>query len=266
MQMLLVGLLGLVVAVSVGMLRSEDQARTNRADVDRAAYLQDAAARLARWYDFNSATTGAQVGQIDMAQALAGAGVTPRYNLQAASSVRQTDGMVSWHVMALWLPDLVRVQGTGLDPASGVFTQGTLVSNGLPATVVHAVLNGQASQLRKFAESGRRVRLVVARLENMFAARRATDPFSYGARNWFRADACDAVQTGELPCYDTYVDLAATAAPVEAGIEAELTVNAWGLPITLSNLQGSSLVSPYSLSVRSLTPWGGVMGAIAKEP
>jgi len=265
-MLLLMGLMGLVLAVSVGLLRSEDQARANRVGAERSAYMKDASTRLARWYEYNSGATGALVGQIDMAQALAGAGVTPRYNLQSASSVRLTDGLVSWHVMALWLPEPVRVQGTGLDPATGVFTPGTLVSTGLATDLVSAILDGHASQLAAFSESSRRVRLAAARLENMFAARRAMDPFTVGEHNWFRAVDCAAVQTGELPCYDGYSDLAATTAPAEAGIETEMGVNAWGLPLTLSNLQDSSLVTPFSMSVRTLTPWGGVMGAVAKEP
>ncbi len=265
-QMLMVSLVGLVLAVSVGLLRSEDQARTNRADVERSAYMKDAAHRLARWYEYNSGATGAQVGQIDMALALAGAGITPRYNLQSASSVRLTDGLVSWHVMALWLPEPVRVQGTGLDPATGVFTPGTLISTGQPADLVSAALNGRATQLAAFSESSRRVRLAAARLENMFAARRAMDPFTVEGHNWFRAGACGAVQSGELPCYDGYADLATTTAPAEAGIENEMAANAWGLPITISNLQNSSLVSPFSMSVQTLSPWGGVIGAVAKEP
>ena len=152
MLLLLVGLAGLVMAVSVGLLRGEDQARTNRADVDHSAYLRDAAARLARWYEVNSATTGAQAGQIDMAQALAGAGVTQRYNLQSASSVRLSDGLVSWHVMALWLPEPIRVQGTAFDAATGVLTPGTLISTGQPADLVSAIVNGHASQLVAFTE------------------------------------------------------------------------------------------------------------------
>ena len=266
MLLLLVGLAGLVMAVSVGLLRGEDQARTNRADVDRSAYLRDAAARLARWYEVNSATTGAQAGQIDMGQALAGAGVTPRYGLQSASSMRLSDGLVSWHVMALWLPEPIRVQGTAFDVATGVLTPGTLISTGQPADLVSAIVNGHASQLVAFTESSRRVRRVAARLENLFAARRSMDPFGPAGRDWFRALDCAAVQTGELPCYDVYTDMAATTAPAQAGIEATLTVNAWGLPINLSNLQDSSVVPPYSMAVNTTTPWGGVVGAVAQEP
>ena len=92
------------------------------------------------------------------------------------------------------------------------------------------------------------------------------DPFGPAGRDWFRALDCGAVQTGELPCYDVYTDMAATTAPAQAGIEATLTVNAWGLPINLSNLQDSSVVPPYFMAVNTTTPWGGVVGAVAQEP
>jgi len=262
----MLALFSISAALLLGTLQVEDQARGNREEVEQRAYIEDASRRLTLWYQANANTQEAIAGQLDMAAALAGAGIVPRYGLVAASSQQLSDGMVSWHVLALWLPDPQRVQGTALDPVTGVFTPGTLVSTGQPATVVSATINGRAMQLAAFSESSRRVRLAAARLENMFAARRAMDPFSLGGRNWFRAGDCGAVLPGELPCYDAYTNLAATTAPAEAGIEAEMAVNAWGLPITLSNLQSSSLVTPFSMSVRTLTPWGGVIGAIAKEP
>jgi len=262
----MLALFSISAALLLGTLQVEDQARGNREDVERSAYIEDASRRLTLWYQANANTQEAIIGPLDMDAALAAAGITPRYGLLATSSQQLSDGLVSWHVMALWLPEPQRVQGTALDQATGVFTQGTLVSTGQPAVLVSASINGRAMQLVAFSESSRRVRLVAARLENMFAARRAMDPFSPGGRNWFRAGDCGAVQSGELPCYDAYTNLAATTAPVEAGIEAEMAVNAWGLPITLSNLQNSSLVTPFSMSVRTLTPWGGVIGAVAKEP
>jgi len=262
----MLALFGISAALLLGTLQVEDQARGNREDVVRGAYIEDASRRLALWYQSNANTQEVIAGQLDMAAALAAAGVTPRYGLMADSSRQLSDGLVSWHVMALWLPDPQRVQGTGLDPVTGVFTHGTLISTGQPAVLVSATINGRAMQLVAYSESSRRVRLAAARLENMFAARRAMDPFALSGRNWFRAGDCGLVQAGELPCYDVYTNLAATTAPIEAGIEAGMGVNAWGLPITISNLQGSSLVTPFSMSVRTLTPWGGVIGAVAKEP
>lgn len=261
----LVSVAGLVMAVSVGLLMANDQEIGNRADADRRAYLAEASARLARWYEFNAGATGTQAGPVDVTTALAQAGVTPRYDLQAASSNRLADGMVAWHVLALWLPDPDSVQGIALDPVTGAFTQGTTIASGLPARVVHAVIDGHASQLRRYSESSRRVREVGARLENRFSVMRATHPLSM-VTNWYRAQDCGAVQGGELPCYDAYQDIVATQVVVAAGISPSSSFNAWGGAMQVSNLADSSTVPPFSMSIRTALPWGGWLQVIAQEP
>lgn len=262
----LVSVAGLVMAVSVGLLMASDQEHGNRAAADRRAYLADASARLARWYEFNSGATGAQPGQIDVAAALSQAGVTPRYNLQSASSNRLADGMVSWHVMALWLPDPDSVQGIALDPVTGAFTQGVYIASGLPARVVHAVIDGHASQLRLYSESSRLIREIGARLENRFSAMRATHPLMPMFTNWYRAQDCGAVQGGELPCYDAYQDIATTEVPATAGTSPASDFNAWGGAAQVSNLADSSTVPPFSMSIRTALPWGGWLQVVAQEP
>lgn len=260
------GLLGLVFVVSVGMLRTEDHARLNRSDADRRAYMLDATNRLTRWYAYSSGTTGGSAGQIDMTAALAQAGVIPRYGLRAASSSRQTDGLVSWHVLALWLPEPTRVQGENLDTATGVFNQGTLISSGQPALLVHAVIDGHASQLAKFSESQRRLRIVASRLENMFSRLRDVDPYQTVGMNWYRASDCGDIKAGELPCYNTYTSLASTVVPMLAGSSPDTNVNAWGAAIEVSNLIDSSITSPFSMAVQTSLPWGGVLRVVAQEP
>lgn len=257
---------GLVTTISVGLLMVNDQRQSDRADVDRRAYIADASERLARWYELNSGATGALAGQIDVLAALAQAGVTPRYGLQAASSNRQTDGMVAWHVMALWLPEPDSVQGVALDPLTGGFTQGTYIVSGLPARVVHAIVDGHASQLRLYSESSRRIREVGSRLENRFSAMRATHPLMPMFTNWYRAQDCGAVQGGELPCYDAYQDIAGTAVPAAAGTSPASDSNAWGGAVQVSNLADSSTIPPYSMSIRTALPWGGWLQVIAQEP
>ncbi len=260
----LVSLAGLVMAVSVGLLMASDQEQSNRADVERGAYLRDAADRLARWY--NVGATGAQAGPIDVALALSQAGVTPRYGIQFASSNRLADGMVSWHVLALWLPEPDSVQGTALDPVTGVFTQGTYSVDGQPARVIHAVIDGHGSQLRRYSETSRRLREVVARLENRFTAMRATHPLVPASTNWYRAADCGAPQGGELPCYDAYVDITATDVSVSAGTSPSAEVNAWGGAVQVSNLADSSTIPPFSMSIRTALPWGGQLQVTAQEP
>ncbi|MBU1665240.1 MAG: hypothetical protein KKG92_07565 [Gammaproteobacteria bacterium] len=262
----LVVMAGLVLSLSIGLLMAGERDRENRADVGHRAYLRDAAARLAQWYDYRSGATGAQAGPIDMALALAEAGITPRFGLQAASSNRLSDGLVSWHVMALWLPDPHHVQGTAFDPATGAFTQGTWLSDGQPAEVAHAVFNGHASQLVKFSESQRRLRTIASRLENMFTRLRELDPVAAEGRNWFRAVDCASPNPGELPCYDGYRAIDATAVPVAAGVSSDTNVSAWGAAVEISNLADSSTVSPYYMSVRTNLPWGGVLRVAAQEP
>ncbi len=257
---------GLVTAISVGLLMANDQRQADRADVDRRAYIADASERLARWYELNSGATGALAGQIDVPAALAQAGVTPRYGLQAASSNRQADGMVAWHVMALWLPEPDSVQGVALDPLTGGFTQGTYIVSGLPARVVHAIVDGHASQLRLYSESSRRIREVGSRLENRFSAMRATHPLMPMFTNWYRAQDCGAVQGGELPCYDAYQDIAGTEVPAAAGTSPVSDSNAWGGAVQVSNLADSSTIPPYSMSIRTALPWGGWLQVIAQEP
>lgn len=257
---------GLVTTISVGLLMAHDQEHSNRADVDRRAYIADVSARLARWYEFNAGATGALAGQLDVPAALAQAGVTPRYNLQVASSNRLADGMVAWHVMALWLPDPDSVQGIALDPLTGGFTQGAYISSGLPAQVVHAVVDGHASQLRRYSESSRRIREIGARLENRFSAMRAAHPLMPMFTNWYRAQDCGAVQGGELPCYDAYQNIATTEVPAAAGTSPASDFNAWGGVVQVSNLADSSIVPPFSMSIRTALPWGGWLQVIAQEP
>lgn len=262
----LAGLVGLLFVTSSGYLRAREHAQHNQATPDRAAYLRDCADRLGRWYAMQSGVTGAQAGQIDMAATLAAAGITPRYNLQAASSQRLADGTVAWHVFVLWLPEPLRVQGTAIDAATGVFTEGTLISTGQPAQITHARIDGRAIQLRLYAESGRRVRELAGRLETWFGTQRATHPLAPASTNWFRAASCAAVDGGELPCYDTYQDVTTTAVPNSVGLSGGALTNAWGGAIQVSNLVNSSTTSPFSMSVQSLLPWGGVMQVLAQEP
>jgi hypothetical protein len=240
-------------AVVTGWATLASVAQANDLDRLQREYLSQVRDNLLAWYrrelaqvDAVSAPPGAQL-------VLRSAGVTPRWRLQIALSERIERDGVAYRVIALWLPG--EADASVLDAATGVFTP----SPGARWLLV----SGFDLQASAMTETRQRLVEVARRLESGYRLRHLADPSRDVEVNRFRAASCAQARPDDWPCLDTYVVLEASGLVAAAGLDARLLRNAWGAPIEASNLLDSSLVSPHSMALRTVTPWGSTLAAVA---
>lgn len=243
-------------AVVVGWSTLTSVGQTHELERHQREYLADVKQQLTRWYERELAQIDALVGAPDPARAVREAGISPRWGLRIAISERVARGAIEHRVIAAWLP--AEGDTSVLDGVTGVFAPSR---NAQWVTV-----SGFDLQARALADTQARLARLARKLEAAYRMRYLSDPSRDVTVNRFRAARCASPGTTELPCLDTYLPIDGTPLGQLNGIEPQLTMNAWGLPIEVSNLIDSSQSIPYSMALRTVTPWGAAVSMIAVAP
>ena len=185
-------------------------------------------------------------------------GTVPRWNLQVRSSERQTGNGVAFRVIAAWLPRPGAPDTSTFDPVAAVFVPGPDTPN--------ALVNGLVIQSRALAASRDGLQRLAQALENRFKAKYLADPGRDVMVNHFRAQSCADPQPDELPCLDDYTALDAGLL-LAIGADPRLARNSWNLVVEVSNgADAQTTIPPYSIDLRSTTPWGTQLRAVAIQP
>jgi hypothetical protein len=229
-----------------------------RSEQARAAYVAEAALRLAQWYGDNTAlldSSGARIPAED--ELLRAAGIVPRHGVRVSVGPSLDAGTGRYRPIAVWLPagpsvDAVWRDGR-FDPA--VATHHSVVDG----RAVHAALRDRTLEtMRRFALAlEARARALVLRDSD----RRADV-------NHFRpADPGCAAVRGELPCLDRYVPAAAIDWADHTGTDVSGLSTAWGGPIEVSNkVDANADRPPFTLALRAVAPWGETLRMVATQP
>jgi hypothetical protein len=215
----------------------------------RQAYLDEVRAALLEWY-------ARELGRIDRTAdapepgtLMREAGIAPRWGLRLAASARIERDGIAYRMIAAWLPG--EGDASLFEPASGRFT---------PSGATHwIVVSGFPLQRAAVEESRARLDRLARHLEMAYRARLLSDPSRDVTVNRFRALRCPAPAAGELPCLADYVPVANSGLSQAVGLDPLLSENAWGGPIEASNGVGASQENPFSMALRTATPWGSVL-------
>ena len=243
-------------AVVIGWSSSVSVGQSVEQDRLQREYLAEVRARLADWYRRELAQIDAVIAAPDPEQVLRGAGIHPRWRLRLQVSDRlQRDG-VAHRVLAAWLPG--EGDTSSLDIATGVFAPS--------AGARWVAVSGFELQSMAIAETRARMERLAAQLEVGYRVRYFADPSRDATVNRFRAADCAAPGNDRFPCIDSYQPIASTPLAVLAGLEPQLGFNAWGGAIEVSNRLDSSLTVPYSMALRTSTPWGDALTMVAVAP
>jgi hypothetical protein len=240
-------------AVVVGWATLATRVQTDGLASVQQQYLDEVRVSLLGWYARDLAQIDRSAEPPDPVRMLRGTGVAVRWGLRVAASERLVREGIAYRVIAAWLP------GEGdtsmLEPATGRFTP----SSGTRWIVV----SGFDLQAAALVETRARLDRLARQLEAAYRARLLSDPSRDATVNRFRAVRCSAPSPGELPCIDEYVTIDVSGLASAAGLDPLLAANAWGAPIEVSNGIDASLVIPFSMALRTATPWGGSLSMFA---
>ncbi len=256
------GFVMVAVAVTVAMIAAAlvtgwatlaSVAQGNELERAQRAWLDEAGALLQAWYR-------RELARVDADDALPGgealaraAGVSLRWGARLAVSERLAREGVRYRVLVVWLPQAGETPV--FSAATGEFAPG-------PRTQWLRV-SGFELQAAALGQTRTQLAQVAAALEAAARARFLADASRDAGVNRFRASDCTRVAAGEWPCVDDYAALEATPIAALAGIEPRLARNAWGAPVEVSTLRDASDRAPHTAALRTATPWGSVVSAVA---
>ena len=217
------------------------------------AYLEEVRAALLGWYAREIGRIDRTTEAPDAASLLREAGIAARWGLRIAASDRLARDGISYRVIVAWLPG--EADASTLDPSTGRFT-----AVGGPRWISVSGFDLQAGAV---SETRARLDRLARHLESAYRARLLSDPSRDVTVNRFRARRCAAPAAGELPCIDDYMPVDASGLGQAAGLDPLLGTNAWGGPIEASNGVDASQAIPFSMALRTSTPWGGTLAVFA---
>ncbi|TAM17715.1 MAG: hypothetical protein EPN65_09860 [Pandoraea sp.] len=261
---LMILLAGFVAMILTVLTRTTAQAGVGAPGAP-GAYLSSAEVAVRAWYRQNAASIDSPGFAMTGPQILAAAGVMRQYGLQAAVSdelglpcAGGVDTCVAYRTIALWLPPGSGPDTTVFDPTTGKLTPA--------AHVTWAAISGQSIEQAALSQSLRALGDLQTGLQSYFLTRQQDDSTGTTDTNWFRASPC-GVASSALPCVDTWTAGDQTGIPALAGIDAHRFYDAWGQPIHVSNLlDSSSSATPYSMALKTVTPWGTTIEVEAVQP
>lgn len=233
----------------------------------RLAYLRNARMNVADWYRANAATIDAGSDSLSESVIRSAMGVPAQYGVQVASSVQlglpcdasNSPSCVAYHNIYLWLPAESSVDTSAVDETTGTFT---------PSSAAQWVeVSGEAIERQLISSSTDTMTLLQTQLRSFFAASERSDVNQANDTNYFRDSDCSTTFDGSLPCVDTFADLTTTAIASDLGIDSTNASNAWGYAIQVTNQEYSSVdQAPYSMAIRSATPWGSYLQMAVVQP
>lgn len=250
--------LAVVIAIVVSLFLIGFSAEVSRSsgsvleDV-KQQYVSDSAKSLDGWYRRNAWVIDSNIAVIPTATIATQAGVAFKYGAQIVSSKRLDSNGISYHVIAIWLPN-TSITGTDFNTNTGVLTEGTYASVEVPR-LKYSIIDGKAIQTEIAQQTLNNLGSSAAKLENWFASKAVQAESSLINSNWYRNPSCGSTDQRYIPCIDTYTDAGTTLQNLGIASSIELT-SGWAQPIQISNLQNSSTTAPYSISLKADTPWG----------
>ena len=239
--------------VVVGWATLATRVQTDALVQVQQGYLDEVRIGLLGWYARELALIDRSIAPPDPVAILRGAGVAPRWGLRVVASDRLVRDGIAYRVVAAWLP--AEADASALDATTGRFTAS--------AGARWIVVSGFDLQAGAMADTRARLDRLARQLESAYRARLMSDPSRDATVNRFRAVRCATPSVGELPCIDDYAVVDGSGLARAVGLDALLVTNAWGAPIEASNGVDASAVMPFSMALRTATPWGGVLSMFA---
>ncbi len=261
----------LVATAVIGMLIymgfSNDLSRITGAqlEIERQEWIVENGKALDEWYIRNAWLIDNNPLAIDSETIASQAGITLKYSAQLLSSTRLNRNGVSYHVIAIWLPQ-TGLTGTTFDINTGTITEGSYANASIPRLKYH-ITNGFTIESQLVSESLSTMAKTGARLEAWFAGQAALATSTDVDKNWFRQSNCTALSDPRfLPCITGFTSAGSIFSNAAIGVANDL-VSAWGRELSITN--DPSLVSaihPYSLLLQADTPWGTPLQTTVTEP
>jgi len=246
---LAVAIVMIAASVVVGWAAMATGAQSNGLVRAQQAYLSEVRARLVEWYERELPTIDRSAAPPDTGRLLREAGIDARWGLRVAVSDRLLRGGVGYRVIAAWLPG--EGDASTLEVTDGRFTPST--------NTAWVTVSGFELQSRALAQTRARLARTARQLESLYRARLWSDPSRDVTVNRFRAARCDRPLAGEIPCIDDYAPVAAAGLLEAVGLDTLAAANAWGGVVEVSNGVDSSQVMPFSMALRTTTPWGSTV-------
>ena len=230
--------------------------------------------KLLNWYQNNAYSVDSNPGQPNLSTILNEAGIQLAGASASVSYLLNSNG-IGYHVFAFWFPVPGSV-GTGLDATTGIFSSGTL--NGVPANTPYVLASGFSLESLFVQKTRTNMYRIADLLENYFDDQVAADADNAVDTNWFREATC-ATNAVALPCYGTDNTVSAMSIPCSGsgtnasdvpisqtviqkmvGLSNTDMITAWNgaSQITVNNYT-TSILPPFSVSLRAVLPWGCVL-------
>ena len=232
----------------------------------RLDYLNATEMRIANWYVAQAGSIDAisDAVQVSNIKSVMGASA---YGVQVASTQRlglpcdepNSPSCIGYHDIYVWLPPASSADGTTLDAVAGTFNP--------DAKAQWIKVSGKSIEAQLMQQTTTTMATVQGQLRSFFAARAIADADVASETNYFRDASCATTYSGSLPCVDTFTNLTSTAILSDLGLDTSNAANAWGLPLQVSNQADSSMTaSPFSMALRSATPWGSSVEMAVVQP
>lgn len=260
---IMTAMMGMTIAAAAALVHI----RSAGDNQSRLAYLDRARRGISDWYLANASVIDAGADSLSSSQILSAMGVPAQFGVQVAStqmlglpcSESNSPSCVGYHDIYVWLPPISTADTTTLDASSGTFNA--------DSGAQWVKISGEAIEQQLIGSSTDTMTLLQTQLRAFFAASERSDADVNPETNFFRDTACSTTFDGSLPCVDTFADISTTAIPGDLGIDTTNESNAWGLPIQVTNQEYSSVSQPpYSMAIRSATPWGSYLQMAVVEP
>lgn len=252
----LLGVLVTISAVVFTYAALDTRAFANDLSRNQHEYLVELKHQVERWYEANASTLDTSSTPLDLTDFWQTAPMRP-WNVTVSSSVRLNKGDgVAYHIIAIWLPD-AGGDSTTFDQATGQLS----VQKGTP----YVLVDGAAIEGRLLQETLVKLGTIAHYLEGHFQAMAQHGADQASNINYFRAADCTTPTTQELPCIDSDTPLAETTLPARFTWPSQANYDAWGNPIRVSNRQDATSSSPFSMAVKTISPWGGMLQVVASQ-
>lgn len=261
----------LVTTAVIGMMIyigfSNDISRITGAqlEAERQEWMVDNGKALNEWYLRNAWDIDSNSLAVDSATIASQAGISLKYSAQIVSSTRLNRNGVSYHVIAMWLPQ-TGLTGTAFDVNTGIITEGTYASASVPRLKYH-ITNGFTIESQLISTSLNTMAAAGAKLESWFAGQAALATSVDVDKNWFRQPNCTAPADPRfLSCLTGFMNANSIFTTAGIGVANDL-VSAWGRSLLMTN--DPTLVStthPYSILLQADTPWGTPLRSAVTEP
>jgi len=209
-------------------------------------YIHQIGASVDDWYNRNAAIVDGNALAIAPATIITQSSLPVQYGLQVVSSNRIIANGIGYHVIVAYLPDDAGV--SALDPATGIFTPAS------PKTVFY-ITNGMTIETQNLITTASTLSRLSGVLETWFIGMENSMPISHRSQNdWFLMPMCAAADSMHLACTGGFIDANPVLSAVGLISNGQAT-DAWGNAILIDN-STSLAVAPFSIFLKSNTPWG----------